>query len=119
MTTIAEVLAEHTPFTDDVVTTLHPVRCGCTYGPDRADLPAMTWLEWIAHLAAALQPLIDAEKRAAEADVLAAFARHDLHGLLPYADIGNPWYHSGIDAAQHEALEWSETRRDALTTKDA
>jgi hypothetical protein len=50
------------------------------------------------------------ERRLIEANVLREFAHHELHSLLPHADIATSWYHYGLDQAQAEALRWAIER---------
>lgn len=55
---------------------------------------------------AALKPTV----QVIEANVLKEFAHHDLHNLQPHSEIANQWYHQGLEAAQEEALMWSNRR---------
>jgi hypothetical protein len=46
------------------------------------------------------------EKKIKGREALAAFADHDISGVLPYGDISEPWYHRGIRDAQEYAASW-------------
>lgn len=50
----------------------------------------------------------NADERAGAVKALRWFSEVDLHGLIPHSEIGNHWYHYGLDEAQRESARYAE-----------
>jgi hypothetical protein len=57
---------------------------------------------------AAADAAVDADRASIQAQALREFACHDLHGVIPYSEIANGWYHNGLTDAQEEAGFWAD-----------